>query len=80
MTVRKKGEVPFSVILPKEVKIALKAEAKRRDLNASQLVRQIIVAWFDFHKLNKGRLTNGEESQEVQAGKEVGEEKVQEVT
>lgn len=74
-----KKEVPFSVILPREVRSAIRAEAKRQDINSSQLVRKILVAWFDFNRLNKGNLTNGEESQEGKTGKEVGEEKVQEV-
>lgn len=81
-TPRKKGDVPFSVKLPKEVRVALRGAAKRNDLTSSQLVRKILVAWFDFHKLNKGDLTNGEESQEGKEDgpKKVGEEKGQEVT
>lgn len=74
-----KKEVPFSVILPKEVRTAIRAEAKRQDVPSSHLVRKILVAWFDFNRLNKGNLTNGEESQEGKTGQKDGQEKIEEV-
>ena len=53
-------DLPTSIMLPREIKALLRKEAIKQDRNVSQIIRNIIRAWFDFQKKTRGDLDNPE--------------------